>query len=269
MPLQRKASTILVVDARELRRAAMMGLLSAWADANSIELIAVAPDDAVEATEANANCRMVVFIVGSQSIRARENMQWIKVMRAIAPSAPIVVISDAEDGAEVVSSLGAGVQGFLPTSMGRELALQAFSFVLAGGSFFPPAAIRNIPTAESQEPPSGSRLRKTEQPSSGGSQAAPPSDDDTDAQGSSLTQRQQEVLQLLQEGQPNKVIARQLGMTEATVKVHVRHIMRKLGASNRTQAALCGMSNVPLVDIQGVQKSTEERFELPRLWAAE
>jgi DNA-binding NarL/FixJ family response regulator len=54
-----------------------------------------------------------------------------------------------------------------------------------------------------------------------------------------LTDREKQVLGLLGVGTANKLIARQLGLTESTVKVHVRHIMRKLGATNRTQAALC------------------------------
>lgn len=57
----------------------------------------------------------------------------------------------------------------------------------------------------------------------------------------SLTPRQREVLERLSEGKSNKLIARDLDMTEATVKVHVRQIMRKFGAANRTQAALCAM----------------------------
>ncbi len=56
-----------------------------------------------------------------------------------------------------------------------------------------------------------------------------------------LTQRQHAVLKLLQQGQSNKRIARELRMCESTVKVHVRQIMRKLGACNRTQAALCAL----------------------------
>jgi DNA-binding NarL/FixJ family response regulator len=53
-----------------------------------------------------------------------------------------------------------------------------------------------------------------------------------------LTSRQGDVANLLSQGLSNKLIARQLAITEATVKVHIRQIMRKLGASNRTQAAL-------------------------------
>ena len=54
-----------------------------------------------------------------------------------------------------------------------------------------------------------------------------------------LTARERQVLERLQLGAANKVIARQLNLRESTVKVHIRRIMRKLGAINRTQAALC------------------------------
>ena len=53
-----------------------------------------------------------------------------------------------------------------------------------------------------------------------------------------LTPSEQRVLELLKEGKPNKVIARELDIEETTVKVHVRRIMKKLNAANRTQAAL-------------------------------
>jgi DNA-binding NarL/FixJ family response regulator len=53
-----------------------------------------------------------------------------------------------------------------------------------------------------------------------------------------LTQREIAVLALMKHGKPNKIIAHELGMSASTVKVHVRHIMRKMGAANRTQAAL-------------------------------
>jgi DNA-binding NarL/FixJ family response regulator len=56
---------------------------------------------------------------------------------------------------------------------------------------------------------------------------------------SGLTARQWEVLERLRQGESNKLIGRQLKLRESTVKVHIRQIMRKLGATNRTQAALC------------------------------
>ncbi len=56
--------------------------------------------------------------------------------------------------------------------------------------------------------------------------------------GVELTQRQAEVLALLVQGKPNKIISRELGLAQGTVKIHVTAILRKLKVSNRTQAAL-------------------------------
>ena len=53
-----------------------------------------------------------------------------------------------------------------------------------------------------------------------------------------LTPRECDVLNLLREGKPNKIIAAALDLKETTVKIHVRHIMKKLKATNRTEAAL-------------------------------
>jgi len=58
-----------------------------------------------------------------------------------------------------------------------------------------------------------------------------------------LSPREQQVVQMLAEGDANKVMARKLGITEATVKVHLKSVLRKIGVANRTQAALWGLSN--------------------------
>jgi DNA-binding NarL/FixJ family response regulator len=73
-----------------------------------------------------------------------------------------------------------------------------------------------------------------------------------DARG--LTTRQQEVLERLRQGESNKLIGRQLKLRESTVKVHIRQIMRKLGATNRTQAALCAAQ---------LHLSTRDKSDLP------
>ena len=140
--------------------------------------------------------------------------------------------------------------------MAPELALQALSFVLHGGTYFPPTAIlasQNF-TALSQEQLLPGLQQQTQAP------PLRPEDGLYEQQGSlfgdkavsvprhhgfnggrhtpEFTERQYAVLVCLCQGDPNKVIGRKLGMTETTVKVHVREIMRKLGASNRTQVAI-------------------------------
>jgi DNA-binding NarL/FixJ family response regulator len=167
------------------------------------------------------------------------------------------------------------------------LALQALSFVLHGGTYFPPAAI--MVGASGKTAPSGSgksagrepgadddleqlnRLsRPVIEPSADQRQAsipftrsvevAPSSQDHFGTSSGDLietsafkneikaalplmTERQRAVLLCLCQGDPNKVIGRKLGMTETTVKVHVREIMRKLGVVNRTQVAIAAGRN--------------------------
>jgi two-component system, NarL family, nitrate/nitrite response regulator NarL len=65
-----------------------------------------------------------------------------------------------------------------------------------------------------------------------------------------LSPRESGILQCLLRGAPNKLIAREINISEATVKVHVKAILRKIGASNRTQAAIWAMTNPHQVEIQ-------------------
>jgi DNA-binding CsgD family transcriptional regulator len=158
--------------------------------------------------------------------------------------------------------------------MPPDLALQALSFVLHGGTYFPPTAILASQTFSTPTPieyrqpdlPQEQLLPGPEQQT----QAPPlgPEDGPYEPQASlfddkavnvqrehgfnggfnggfnaarhpaEFTERQYAVLVCLCQGDPNKVIGRKLGMTETTVKVHVREIMRKLGVSNRTQVAI-------------------------------
>jgi len=66
----------------------------------------------------------------------------------------------------------------------------------------------------------------------------------SDLRSHSLSSRECEILRCLMEGAPNKLIARQFGLTEATVKVHVKAILRKTGMKNRTQAAMWAASQM-------------------------
>jgi DNA-binding CsgD family transcriptional regulator len=149
--------------------------------------------------------------------------------------------------------------------MPPDLALQALSFVLHGGTYFPPTAFlasRTFsappieysqpelsqeqplpgPEQQTQAPPLGPEDGLYEQQGSLFDEKAPGLPRGHDFNGSrhtpEFTERQYAVLVCVCQGDPNKVIGRKLGMTETTVKVHVREIMRKLGVSNRTQVAI-------------------------------
>lgn len=139
----------------------------------------------------------------------------LKTLRAAFERSLIVILWSLEEREQIDKmrqALTAGASGLISTrTMGVSMALTAIRFVQAGGVFVP----REILLSE----PAPSIIHQ------------PPQEDQIE-----LTSRQRAVMSLLKKGAPNKIIAAELGMSESTVKVHVRSILMKMGAANRTQA---------------------------------
>lgn len=142
------------------------------------------------------------------------------------PDIPVVIISASDDPQLMHKTLERGVAGFIPKATNQELIIRAIQLVLAGGTYLPPELM------ESGYP----FIHET------GGKAGPASRPftyvDPPQTFSKLTQRQQEVLNLLAKGATNKDISRRLNVSENTVKVHVTAILKTLGVSNRTQAVI-------------------------------
>jgi len=213
-----KRPAIVVVDAMELRRAGIVALIEPWADSLGIETIAIAPSELTAELAAEITAKAVIFSIGGASLHAAESMHWASEIHSIMPGVPCVVMSDRTEPEEAIVAARLGEQAFMPTSVDPQIALQAFSFIIGGGTYFPREALLQSLAESRESSRNGVNVVQHES--------------------DRLTRRQHEVLQKLQMGKSNKVIARDLDMQESTVKVHVRQIMRKLGASNRTQAAL-------------------------------
>ncbi len=124
------------------------------------------------------------------------------------PGVPVIVISGSEDPALMRALLMLGVQGFIPKAYSPDVMLSAVRLVLSGGVYVPPMLLLE-PAASLEE-----RLRKL------------------------LTERQIDVLRSLSQGKPNKVIARDLGISEGTVKIHLAAIFRALNVRNRVEAVV-------------------------------
>ena len=125
------------------------------------------------------------------------------------PEIPLVVLTASESVQDMKAVAGAGASGYILKSYPAPLMLDALVSVLSGGMFFPEAP-----------PLTGEEAARSESGKIG------------------LTTRQRQVLALLAEGKPNKVIARALQLTEGTVKIHVAAIFRALEVSNRTEAVI-------------------------------
>ena len=128
---------------------------------------------------------------------------------------PIVILSAQEDATTMRAALDRGAMGFIPKSANNAVMLGALRLVLSGGRYVPPelltAALGSaLPDVSSSAPKSPAEL--------------------------GLTERQLDVLALMAQGKSNKQICRELGLAEATVKIHVTAILRTLKVASRAQA---------------------------------
>lgn len=147
----------------------------------------------------------------------------IRQLVSLLDGVPLIVLTDHEEIDIVLEAFRLGVRGYIATSLGLSVALEAIRLVAAGGTFVPAASL----SALMQGKATASRSLLA---------TGPDGDDDAATGPNELTPRQTAVLNCLREGKANKIIAHELGMCESTVKVHVRNILKKLGATNRTQA---------------------------------
>jgi DNA-binding NarL/FixJ family response regulator len=209
---------VLLFDKLGTRREYTRLAMKSWADMRGLQLSSHHPDDVLMLRQ-QEGIRLTIVNVGSGSLRGKEECELLVRVRDRF-AAPCAVFSDAAYTDEVVAAAEIGLRAYLPGAMPLDIVKDALAFVMIGGTFFPPEAFLSRNTSLAAE-----RTRRFKS-----------------AALSELTARQIQVLEHLRCGQSNKLIARNLRIEEATVKVHVRHIMRKLGASNRTEAALLGHS---------------------------
>ena len=214
--LRAESAVVWIIDPLELRRVGIVSLLTSWADQSNIQIVQIDLAEALTLSD-TSSVKLILLVVGPRGIADPEPRNCIASLHAKYTDTPLVLISEREEAEEVVAAFKAGARGFIPMSIAPPVAIQAFQFIMSGGSFFPPTALvrHSVPV-----------------------DAAPRTALLADAQNCDLTLRQQQVLERLRQGESNKLIARRLKLQESTVKVHIRQIMRKLGAANRTQAAL-------------------------------
>jgi DNA-binding NarL/FixJ family response regulator len=136
----------------------------------------------------------------------------LKALSALAPETPVIVLAYNKDSELVRTAICHGAKGYIPVTMGFEITIEAVRFVLAGGTYAPIDCLisRDRPGNVVPQPPIAGLL----------------------------TSRELAVTRAIQKGKSNKIIAYDLNMCESTVKVHVRNIMKKLKARNRTDVAI-------------------------------
>lgn len=153
----------------------------------------------------------ILLNIGGKKIDEPAVSEHIKSLSSEFGSTPVIVLADSDDFAQIVKALDYGAKGYIPTLVSIRVCMELIALSVAGGLFVPASALfamRHLLESSNS----------TTRPLAG-----------------IFTDRQAEVVEALRRGKANKIIAYELKLRESTVKVHVRNIMKKLKATNRTE----------------------------------
>jgi DNA-binding NarL/FixJ family response regulator len=166
--------------------------------------------------EQKAGVRVILMCMIWSKSRADVLLSQITRLKSADPSADVIVVSDIDDLDDVLKAIEHGMRGYIPTSDRLAVAVKAIQLVAAGGVYIPPSLLVW----------SGRLIKEMSQ----APKQQPQAED-------AFTTRQMAVLEAVRRGKANKMIAYELNMCESTVKVHIRNVMKKLKAKNRTELA--------------------------------
>jgi two-component system nitrate/nitrite response regulator NarL len=202
------SSQTILIEPNRLFRQGLKHLLAGTrfevgAEFNTVEL-------ALEAEEITETSDLVI------SGQAVTDEADLRALREAFPTARIVVLADGLSVEALRAAMGSGADGFLSKSVSPEALIQSLQLVMLGEKVFPTNLASMLLDMNAVSPQHSVR---------------------------GLSPREQEILQALVTGASNKVIAYKLGITEATVKVHLKTLLRKIDVNNRTQAAIWAMNN--------------------------
>ena len=153
----------------------------------------------------------ILLNVGGRKISDADVAEEIKKLSAEFVTTPVIVLADTNELPQIMKALEYGARGYIPSSVGIDVCVEAIKLALAGGIFVPASSV----------------LAMRQLLESGGETRRPVFN--------MFTDRQTEVVEALRRGKPNKIIAYELNLRESTVKVHIRNIMKKIKATNRTE----------------------------------
>lgn len=187
---------------------------------------------------ARSGIRSLIVIVTKHC--SKRAVEAIVNARAQFPGAKICVMADDIDLGSALQAHEAGADGFCLTTAERNVLTVSLDLIMMGEGILPSRILASAVDCTALQ-------TELEDPyPSIASDQAQETIRASGPTGQRLSAREGEILRGLMEGAPNKVIARQFGLSEATVKVHVKAILRKIGAKNRTQAAMWAADHIPV-----------------------
>ena len=197
---------ILIVDDHALFRNGLSLVLEALEE-NTIIFEASNSEQAIQYVSEHPDLDLVLLDL---NMPGKDGFITLESFTKKYPALPIVIISASNQRSDIQRVLDDGAMGYIPKETESAVMLSALRLVLSGGVYVPPVLSQA----------NGQYLKQQS------------------ANGTALTPRQLEVLAMLVHGHSNKAIAYDMNLSEATVKMHVTAIIKNLGVSNRTQAAM-------------------------------
>ena len=235
MPAYPDPITVFVVDDHTLFRRGLMALIGQDA---GLQVIGDA-SDASEALRQVPQLQPQVILLDNH-LPGVLGVDAIAGLRQASPTSRVVMLTVSEDGQDLATALRNGAQGYLLKTMDGELLFEAIRRAARGEPVVSPELLGKLVTAfQSQGAPEPAAVAEGAQGTPAAAASVSPSPSPLP-----LSPREEEVLREIAQGASNKEIARRLDIAETTVKIHVQHILRKLGLSSRVQAAVYASDRV-------------------------
>lgn len=207
----RRSLIVLTVDDHPLMRSALREVAGLFAE--RVELLeAATPPEGLALLERRPDTDLAMLDL---NFAEYDGLDFIQRFRAASPATPVIIYTMHEDAATLKKALAAGAAGIVPKTQSAKLLQKAIDIVMDGGIYVPPELARGLALPDP-------------------SHVTPPG----------FSGQQWKILELLAQGLPNKVIAKDLGIAPSTVKNQLTAIFDKLGVSNRTQAAIAARTLV-------------------------
>jgi two-component system nitrate/nitrite response regulator NarL len=171
-----------------------------------------------EALALGAGCADLGLAILDLYMPGMDRLEGLSRFKTAFPSVPVLILSGSTQPDDAFAAIEAGAAGYIPKTMRGETIIGVLRLVLAGEKYVPPFLFEHRDMVRTAAEPAGPSIPA-------GSPIM------------LLTPRERDILNLIVDGAPNKVIARALDLQEVTVKAHLRNMFRKLGVANRTEAA--------------------------------
>jgi len=221
---------VLLIDDHPLILTALESVIRGLGD----DVTVVGVDSAAAARAALTKHPDFDLVLLDLSLGDADGFEVLTEFRNAYPALPVVVVSASDRASDVIRSIDLGAMGFVPKRASSQSLFQALRLVMSGGIFVPSMTLGGdgaVAPGDADTTPSVMHMV-------GGAAAVSQQQRAPTLESLGLTPRQRDVLALLLQGKPNKLIAREMHLSVETVKDHVAAVLRALGVSSRTQAVL-------------------------------